>query len=248
MRRPARLRRRRVMSSCLRTPAARCAAGAHGALGRTLQQTAQRHASRHGAAVLAVLPVTERVCAFANFAKNSEIFRNCAEIRKEKEKKHNFGKFIFCGNLPAAPSLRWCSVLVAVTPTLDLRPSLRRPYRQKMNTYRYSFSSFCFCGFASLAMLAHAAYCRRWACARSASPQCSPPVFLRLPIVYVRLAVCRFLPISCRPQAALKARQRHTLRECVLLFPLPVGILPTLPQKIFFVKSRGYKTLPKLYK
>lgn len=130
--------------SCLRTPAARCAAGAHGALCRTLQQTAQRHASRHGAADLAVLPVTERVCAFANFAKNSEIFRNCAEIRKEKEKKHNFGKFIFCGNLPAAPSLRWRSVLVAVAPTLDLRPSLRRPYRRKMSTYRYSFSSLCF--------------------------------------------------------------------------------------------------------
>ena len=89
--------------SCLRTPAARCAAGAHGALCRTLQQTAQRHASRHGAAVLAVLPVTERVYAFANFAKNSEIFRNCAEIRKEKKKSTISENLFFAEICPPLP-------------------------------------------------------------------------------------------------------------------------------------------------
>lgn len=152
MRRPARLRRRRII--CRRA----CAPLRHVApLGRTAHSVALYSRQRNGTPAATVRRSwlscqSQSECVpFANFAKNSEIFRNCAEIRKEKEKKHNFGKFIFCGNLPAAPSLRWHSVLVAVTPTLDLRPSLRRPYRQKMNTHRYSFSSFCFCGFALLA-------------------------------------------------------------------------------------------------
>lgn len=73
------------ISSCLRTPAARCAAGAHGALGRVLQQTVQRHASRHGAAAWLSCQSQSKCVPFANFAKNSEIFQNCAEKRKEKK-------------------------------------------------------------------------------------------------------------------------------------------------------------------
>ena len=131
-------------------------------------------------------------------AKFFEIAPKYARKKKKSTISENLFFAEICPPLPRFADAPSWSLLLLRSTLLALRPSLRRPYRQKMSTYHYSFSSFCFCGSASLTMHAHAAYCRHWACARLRQPQCSPPVFLQLPIVYMRLAVCRFRVVSRR--------------------------------------------------
>lgn len=174
---------------------------------------------------------------FANFAKNSEIFRNCAEIRKEKEKKHNFGKFIFCGNLLAAPSLRWRSVLVAVTPTLDLAGASPVAPSSLPSENEYIPLFIFFVLLLRLRFAGNArpcGYCRWWACAvlRSAAVLAA-----RVPVVADCICAARSLPLPCgfSPPSGRrsKARQRHTLRECVCFSPCPSAFCQRYHKKFF---------------
>lgn len=186
---------------------------------------------------------------FANFAKNSEIFRNCAEIRKEKKKSTISENLFFaeiCPPLPRFAGAPSWSLLLLRSTLLALRPSLRRPYRQKMNTYRYSFSSFCFCGFASLAMLAHAAVAAGGRAPCSALPQCSPPVFLWLQIVYVRLAVCRFRVVSRRPRGGAQKPVSGIHYGSVFAFPLARRHSANVTTKNFFCQITRLQDTTKI--
>lgn len=204
MRRPDRLRRRRIHIVVLAHPC--------GTLRRWGAQRTRSHSTADSATARQPprcgglgCPASHRlsVCLLLISQKIAKFFEIAPKYARKKKKSTISENLFFaeiCSPLPRFAGAPTWSLLLLRSTLLALRPSLRRPYRQKMNTYRYSFSSFCFCGFASLAMLAHAAVAAGGRALCSALPQCSPPVFLWLPIVYMRLAVCRFRVVSRRPR------------------------------------------------
>ena len=243
MRRPVRLRRRRIIYRRACAPLRHVAP-----LGRTAHSVALYSRQRNSTPAATVrrswlsCQSQSDSLPFANFAKNSEIFRNCAEIRKEKEKKHNFGKFIFCGNLPAAPSLRWRSVLVAVAPALDLAGASPVAPSSLPSENEY------------IPLLIFFVLLLRLCFADNARPcgilpplgvcQATPAAVLAARVLAVAdcIYAARGLPLPCGfspPLGGIQSPSAAHNTVCVFAFPLARRHSANVPQKNFFVKSHG---------
>lgn len=191
------------------------------------------------------------VCLLLISQKIAKFFKIAPKYARKKKKSTISENLFFaeiCPPLPRFAGAPSWSLLLLRSTLLALRPSLRRPYRQKMNTYRYSFSSFCF---LRLRFAGNARPCGILPPLGVCLLRSAAMLAARVLAVADCICAARSLPLPCGfspPLGGVQSPSAAYTTVCVFYFsPCPSAFCQRTT-KNFFVKSHGYKTLPKLYK